>query len=148
MPFELIFSRREQCSSLAAAINLETTLRFADLFINRTARVDTGAEVCLFQRAVGEALEIPIESGAEKRLETLTGVLTAYGHDVVLEVLTLQIRPVVFFAESGEVRRNLLGRQGWLQLIRLGIVDYNSELYLSLYDECLISTMKRVRLPW
>lgn len=135
MPFELSFSRREKYSSLATGINLETTLRFGDLFINCEAKVDTGAEVCLFQRAIGEALEIPIENGVKKRLETLTGVLTAYGHEVVLELLGLKLQTVVYFAESDEVRRNLLGRQGWLQLIRLGIVDYDSELYLSLYDE-------------
>lgn len=135
MPFQLSFSRREKYGSLATGINLETTLRFGNLFINCEARVDTGAEVCLFQRAIGEALEIPIENGVKKRLETLTGVLTAYGHEVVLELLGLQLQTVVYFAESDEVRRNLLGRQGWLQLIRLGIVDYDSELYLSLYDE-------------
>jgi hypothetical protein len=99
------------------------------------AKVDTGAEVCRFQRAIGEALETPIENGVKKRLETLTGVLTAFGHEVVLELLGLQLQTVVYFAESYEVRRNLLGRQGWLQLIRLGIVDYDNELYLSLYDE-------------
>lgn len=135
MPFDLSFSRREQYSSLASGINLETTLRFGDLFINCDAKVDTGAEVCLFQRAIGEALDIPIENGVKKRLETLTGVLTAYGHEVVLEVLGLQLQTVVYFAESNDVKRNLLGRQGWLQLIRLGIVDYDSELYLGLYDE-------------
>jgi hypothetical protein len=68
-------------------------------------------------------------------LETLTGVLTAYGHEVVLEMLGLQLQTAVYFAETGEVRRNLLGRQGWLQLIKLGIVDYDGELYLGLYDE-------------
>jgi hypothetical protein len=135
MPFQLSFSRRELYSSLSTGINLETTLRFGELFINCDAKVDTGAEVCLFQRAIGEALEIPIEKGVEKRLETLTGVLTAYGHEIVLEVLGLQIQTVVYFAVSGDVRRNLLGRQGWLQLIRLGIVDYDGELYLGLYDE-------------
>jgi hypothetical protein len=75
MPFDLSFSRREQYNSLATGINLETTLRFGDLFINCDAKVDTGAEVCLFQRAIGEALDIPIENGIKKRLETLTGVL-------------------------------------------------------------------------
>ncbi len=135
MPFQLSFSRREKYSSLATGIDLETTLRFGDLFINCEEKVDTGAEVCLFQRAIGEALEIPIENGVKKSLETLTGVLTAYGHEVVLELLGLQLQTVVYFAESDDVRRNLLGRQGWLQLIRLGIVDYDSELYLSLYDE-------------
>ena len=134
-PFQLSFVRREKYSSLAAGINIETTLRVGELFINCDAKVDTGAEVCLFQRAIGEALEIAIENGIKKRLETLTGLLTAYGHEVVLETLGLQLQTVVYFAESDEVRRNLLGRQGWLQLIRLGIVDYDSELYLSLYGE-------------
>lgn len=110
-------------------------MRVGGLFINCDAKVDTGAEVCLFQRAIGEALEIPIENGVEKRLETLTGVLTAYGHEVVLEVLGLRIQTVVYFAESGDVSRNLLGRQGWLQLIKIGIVDYDSELFLGIYDE-------------
>jgi len=135
MPFQLSFTRREIYSSLATGISLETTLRFGELFINCDAKIDTGAEVCLFQRAIGEALEIPIEKGVKKRLETLTSVLTAYGHEVILEILGLQLQTVVYFAESDEVKRNLLGRQGWLQLIRLGIVDYDSELYLSLYDE-------------
>ena len=135
MSFQLSFTRRETYSSLASGISLETTLRLGELFINCDAKVDTSAEVCLFQRAIGEALEIPIEKGVNKRLETLTGVLTAYGHEVMLEILGLQLQTVVYFAESYEVKRNLLGRQGWLQLIRLGIVDYDSELYLSMYDE-------------
>ena len=135
MAFQLSFTRRESYSSLAPGINLEATLRFGDLFINCDAKVDTGAEVCLFQRAIGNALEVPIEKGITKRLERLTGVLTAYGHEVVLEVLGVRLQTVVYFAEGGEVRRNLLGRQGWLQLIKLGIVDYVSELYLGLYDE-------------
>jgi len=70
MPFELSFSRRERYNSLSAGINLETTLRFGDLYINCDAKVDTGAEVCLFQREIGEALDLPIEMGVKKRLET------------------------------------------------------------------------------
>jgi hypothetical protein len=135
MTFQLSFTSREKYDSLAGGISLEATLHFGNLFINCNAKVDTGAEVCLFQRAIGEALEIPIENGTKTRLETLTGVLTAYGHEVVLEVLGLQLHTAVYFAETGEVRRNLLGRQGWLQLIKLGIVDYDGELYLGLYDE-------------
>ena len=135
MPYQMSFTRREKYSSLATGINLETTLRSGNLFINCDAKVDTGAEVCLFQRAIGEALDIQIDQGVNKRLETLTGVLTAYGHDIILEVLGLKLQTIVYFAEGEEVKRNLLGRQGWLQLIKLGIVDYDNELYLGLYDE-------------
>ena len=88
-----------------------------------------------FKEPLARLLKIPIENGVKKRLETLTGVLTAYGHEVSLELLGLKLQTVVYFPESDEVRRNLLGRQGWLQLIRLGIVDYDNEIYLSLYDE-------------
>jgi hypothetical protein len=135
MTFELSFSRREKYDPLATGINLETKLYFGELFINCDAKVDTGADVCLFQRGIGEAIGIPIEKGVKKRLATLTGALTAYGHEVVLEMLGLQLQTVVYFAESDDVNRNILGRQGWLQLLKLGIVDYDNELYLGLYDE-------------
>ena len=135
MPFQLSFSRREKYSSLSIGINVETTLRVGELFIDCEAKVDTGAEVCSFQRVIGEALEIPIEKGVKKRLETLTGILTAYGHEVILETLGVQFQTMVYFAEGDDVGRNLLGRQGWLQLIKLGLIDYDSELYLGLYDE-------------
>jgi len=38
---------------------------------------------------------------------------------------------VVYFAEDYSLNRNLLGRQGWLQLIRIGLDDYKSEIYIS-----------------
>src|SRR5436190_21999348 len=135
MPFQLSFSRREKYSSLSIGINVETSLRVGELSIDCEAKVDTGAEGCLFQRVIGEALEISIEKGVKKRLETLTGILTAYGHEVVLETLGVQFQTMVYFAEGDDVGRNLLGRQGWLQLIKLGLIDYDSELYLGLYDE-------------
>jgi len=30
---------------------------------------------------------------------------------------------------------NLLGREGWLQKVRLAVVDYDSTLYISPYQE-------------
>jgi hypothetical protein len=36
----------------------------------------------------------------------------------------------VYFAESYSIRRSLLGRQGWLQLVLLGLDDYNSAAIL------------------
>jgi hypothetical protein len=32
------------------------------------------------------------------------------------------------------IKKNLLGRTGWLNRIRLGIVDHDRELYLAPYD--------------
>jgi hypothetical protein len=42
---------------------------------------------------------------------------------------------VVYFAANYGLRRNLLGREGWLSKVRLAIVDYDSEVFLSRYEE-------------
>ncbi|MBA3600708.1 MAG: hypothetical protein H0W45_05610 [Acidobacteria bacterium] len=47
----------------------------------------------------------------------------------------MRFQSYVYFAESYAVKRNLLGRQGWLQLVKIGLDDYKSELYLSPNDE-------------
>ncbi|HWQ31903.1 MAG TPA: aspartyl protease family protein [Blastocatellia bacterium] len=99
------------------------------------AKIDTGAQFCLFERDVGEALGIDIESGLRVNLETLTGRMIAWGHEVSLTTLGLRFDTMIYFAESYEMNRNLLGRQGWLQLVRLAIVDYEEEIYLSPYEE-------------
>jgi hypothetical protein len=41
----------------------------------------------------------------------------------------------VYFSEIENLPRNLLGREGWLQLVRLAIIDYDEVLYISPYNE-------------
>lgn len=135
MAFQLHFTHHEKYNSRDLGIHIKTTLRYGETFLVCDAKIDTGADVCLFERVIGETLDIPIEKGIPKRLSTLAGTLTAYGHEVILETLGVQFQTLVYFAETDEVKRNLLGRQGWLQLIRLGLVDYDCELYLSPYGE-------------
>lgn len=99
------------------------------------AKIDPGAQVCLFQREIGEKLGIDIESGYQIRLGTLTGgSLIAYGHSVTLHTLGLEFDSVIYFARDYGLERNLLGREGWLNKVRLGIVDHDLMLYLSRYD--------------
>jgi len=80
-------------------------------------------------------LDIDVESGYREEFSTLGGGIIAYALEVELETLGLRFQSYVYFAESYAVKRNLLGRQGWLQLIKLGLDDYKSELYLSPNDE-------------
>jgi hypothetical protein len=96
------------------------------------AKVDTGAAVCLFSRKVGVLLGLDIEKGIPLRLETLAGTLDTFGHEI--QTGSLAFQTLVYFAKFPGLSRNFLGRQGWLRNIRLGIVDYENTLYLSLYD--------------
>ncbi len=79
--------------------------------------------------------EIDIETGFEKKLITLAGGLTAFGHYVELETLGLKFDTMVYFAADYALQRNLLGRQGWLGLIKIGLDDYRSEIYINPNDE-------------
>ncbi|MBI3423083.1 MAG: hypothetical protein HY011_09100 [Acidobacteria bacterium] len=43
----------------------------------------------------------------------------------------MEIVATVYFAASVDIPVNVLGRVGWLDRVRLGLVDYNCHLYLS-----------------
>jgi hypothetical protein len=99
------------------------------------AKIDTGAEHCVFERGFAEALLIDVESGTPLRFSTVTGEFNAYGHELSLAVLGIEVHALVYFYENPAFTRNVLGRRGWLERVRFGLVDCDSLVYLSPYDE-------------
>jgi hypothetical protein len=63
------------------------------------------------------------------------GSFDAYGHMLTLETFGYSFDVTVYFAAHEAFSRNVLGRRGWLDQVRLGLVEYESKLYLSRYDE-------------
>lgn len=136
MPFTITYDICHQYRSLDEGITIETALILGKHSTLLQAKLDPGSQVCLFQRELGEKLGIDIESGHRIRLGSLTGgSLIAFGHSVTLHTLGLEFDSVVYFAADYGLERNLLGRDGWLQKVRLGIVDYESTIYLSDYNQ-------------
>jgi len=133
MPFPLTFEFRYEYDSLKAGIVVPVSLRLGNSLALCDARVDTGAQLCIFQREVGEHLEIEIESGRRTVVSSLGGAVVAYGHSVTLSAFDMEFDSVVYFAQDYGLLRNLLGRDGWLQKVRLAVVDYDAEIYLSPY---------------
>ena len=99
------------------------------------AKVDTGAAVCVFEREHGEDLGLDIEAGQPLQIATASGSFLAYGHDVSLSTFGFQFDVVAYFAFQYGFPRNVLGRRGWLEQVRLGIVDYDRKLYVSRYSD-------------
>jgi hypothetical protein len=99
------------------------------------AKIDTGASYCIFERKHAEVLGIDVESGDEIRVSTATGYFTAFGHELMLSVLDIETVSTVYFAKEESFTRNVLGRQGWLDRVKLGLIDYEGKLLLSVYDE-------------
>ncbi len=99
------------------------------------ARLDTGASHCIFERVHGENIGLDIESGELLTISTATGFFTAYGHQVTLSVRDFDFDVMVYFAKDHAFNRNVLGRHGFLNLVRLGLIDYDGKLFLSRRDD-------------
>lgn len=122
------YSRFEQ------GITVRTLLRCGDVEVLADSKIDTGSSFCIFERHLGESLGLNIEDGLSILIGTATGAFLAYGHEVEMETLGINVVSTVYFAESEFFDRNVLGRIGWLDRVKLGLIDSGSLLYLSPYS--------------
>ena len=130
----LDFQHAYRYDSAPTGISVPVAIAAHGLTVRFLARVDTGASACLFERALGEKLGLDIESGEPQTFGTAIGGVKAFGHTVTVETLGLRFDSVVYFFEDTAIQRNLLGRAGWLDRVRLGIVDHDSLLLIANYD--------------
>ena len=117
------------------SIEISVTLRFGERTVSFPAQLDTGATFCVFERSYAEILGLSVESGMPLRFSTAMGSFDAYGHTVTLETLGYSFDVTVYFAAHESFTRNVLGRRGWLDQVRLGLIEYESKLYLNRYNE-------------
>ena len=128
------FTRIHAYGHVADGISLPVILTSASESVELLAYVDTGASNCLFERNHAELLNLDVEAGDRKTFRTATGRVDAFGHLVTMEVLDLKFESVVYFFADERINKNLLGRVGWLDRIRLGLIDHDGELFLAPYD--------------
>lgn len=109
-------------------------LKLKDQSIGLVANIDTGSSCCIFERKYGEQLGFDIESGMRQTFGTVVGSFTAFGHDVTLSVADIEFDSMVYFAAEESMRRNVLGRYGWLDRVILGLVDYEGKMFINRYE--------------
>jgi hypothetical protein len=109
-------------------------LKLSGKTVSLTAKIDTGADHCIFERRFGEELGLKIEDGIKQRFSTATGTFLAYGHNVALITEGLEFDSYIFFYENENQTTNVLGRFGWLDRIVLGLIDYEGKLFLNRYE--------------
>lgn len=122
--------------ALDEEITLPITL-YSDLFLPAEffAKLDTGSTLCVFERKYAELLQLDIESGHPQRIRTATGYFYAYGHEVTLCFLSFEWQTMVYFAESEAFDLNVVGRIGFLDQLRIALIDYDQVLYASRYED-------------
>ncbi len=100
------------------------------------AYFDSGATYTVLPRWLGDDLGFDVESGTPTNLRTGSGVMQTYLHYTTFFLGELSFGDVpVCIAKYHDFNRCLLGREGWLQAVRFGLVTYDNQMYLSLYDE-------------
>lgn len=134
MPTQLTFTEKLSYKDESSGINIGVMLSHGENDIFVSAKVDTGAAVCLFSREAGAELGIEVEHGIPITLDSLGGSVEAFGHEVILQTGELIFQSLVYFAKYPGLPRNLLGRQGWLRNLKLAVIDYDNLLYLNTYN--------------
>ena len=74
-------------------------------------------------------------SGVLTRFRPANSSFDAYGHEVEIDVLGIVTQSLVYFFEEPLIRKNVLGRGGWLDRVRVGLVNHDREIFLSGYAE-------------
>jgi len=134
MPTQLNFDEELRYPDDPSGITIPVLLTHGQKSLRVAAKVDTGAQVCLFAHEVGLRLGLAVEQGTPIVLSSIGGSVDAFGHDVILQTGELAFESTVYFAKHPGLPRNVLGRQGWLHNLKMAVVDYDSLLYLSAYD--------------
>ena len=73
-------------------------------------------------------------SGIRKRFRTANSGFEAYGHEIELIVFGVATQSMVYFFADPMIDKNVLGRIGWLDRVRLGLVHHDNKIYLAPYD--------------
>lgn len=132
---ELFFDKIYFYNTLKSGITVSVVLHLNGETVDFEAKVDTGAENCIFEKVHGERLNIEIESGEEQIFSTAAGLFTAYRHELTIRVLEIETVSTVYFAKEESFTRNVLDRQGFLDRVKLGLIDYEGKLFLSEYNK-------------
>jgi hypothetical protein len=129
----LEFETSYDYSLYETGITVPVCLKYAETDVEFFAKIDTGSTYCIFQRLHGELLGFNIENGLPVTIGTATGTFKAFGHELTLSVLGIETVSTVYFAESDYFDRNVLGRIGWLDRVKLGLIEREGKLFLSEY---------------
>jgi len=135
MMHQLEFDRLHDYSSVDENVSIPVELRCGTNRVPVVASIDTGASFCLFGSEIAESLGLDLNPGLRKRFRTANSGFDAYGHDVEITALGVATRSTVYFCGDPMIDKNVLGRTGWLDRVRLGLVHHDTKLYLATYDD-------------
>lgn len=132
--FSLDYAHRHSYANHIAIEFPVTLISDYNVQVAFSAKLDTGSTCCIFERKYADWLGLHLASGVPTKMATATGYFYCYGHELTLSVFDLEWQATVYFAEPEAFSLNVVGRVGFLDRLRVGIVDYEQLVYLGLYE--------------
>ena len=129
------FRTRHSYDTTKVGITVPVELTDGTNVVQIDAKLDTGASFCIFERAYGEMLGLNVEGGTQALVSTANSTFQAFGHRLMMTALGLQFDALVYFAADENIRRSVLGRRGFIDQLRLCLIEHDGELYISKYDD-------------
>ena len=131
----LTFNELYDYDTLKLGITLPVLLISGEFETAVDAKLDTGASHSIFARVHGENLGLDIESGEPLNVNTVRETFRVFGHELIVQFLGIELFTKIYFAEDEFMRKSVLGRQGFLDRVKLGLIDYEGKLFLSAYGK-------------
>lgn len=132
--YQIEFTTVHCYSSEREGIALPVVLTVGENSVRLAASIDTGATFCIFRNELAEALGLDPANAPLKRFRTANSTFEALAHEVEISVLGVTTFSTVYFFADAAINKNVLGRVGWLDRVRLGLVDHDATMYLAPYD--------------
>ncbi len=129
------FLNKHSYNTTKTGITVPVELIYGSNVVQVDAKLDTGATFCIFERTYGEMLGLDVESGEPETVSTANGAFAVFGHRLMMTTLGFQFEAMVYFAAEESIRRSVLGRRGFIEQLRLCLIEHDGELYVSKYDD-------------
>ncbi len=132
--YHIEFSTAHSYGSDREGISVPVVLKAGENSVRLAASIDTGATFCIFRNELADALGLDPANATLERFRTANSSFEALGHAVEITVLGVTTFSTVYFFADVSINKNVLGRVGWLDRVRLGLVDHDTTMYLAPYD--------------
>jgi hypothetical protein len=128
--FQLEFGESFCYASTENVIWIPILLRSGQSSVSVRACIDTGSTYCIFESDLAIELRIDLTSGVRSKFRTANSSFEAFGHEVEIVAKGVTTHSTVYFFADPTIKKNVLGRNGWLDRVRFGLVHHESLLYL------------------
>ena len=126
---------RHSYDTTQTGITIPVELTDGSKVVQINPKLDTGASFCIFERTYAEMLGLNVEDGSPVLVSTANSTFQAFGHRLSMTALGLEFDVTAYFAADENIKRNVLGRLGFIDQLRLCLIEHDGELYVSKYDD-------------